>query len=244
MARAAQAALSVQVVVFAFDPDPHAAPNRALHVLTVRGGLPSADVEARETCNQAADRALAEAGLVLDTGRRTRGARSALTLIGLGDEPGRGARRLSAWYMGTAPHGESRGPGRWSSAGRGTRLDAEGQAALRLAGDRLRTLTKTVAGAAALLGDVFTGDDLLRLTIALHGGPQSSERTFRRRVQELRDSGVLRPVRESEIAALRARVPRFRSPAGTGGRPPELLRYSGSGGDEEQLAGLRARRTA
>ena len=98
--------------------------------------------------------------------------------------------------------------------------------------------------AAALLGDVFTGDDLLRLHIALHGGPKSSERTFRRRVQELRDSGVLRPVRDSEVAALRLRVPRFRSPAGTGGRPPELLRYSGSGGEEEQLAGLRTRRSA
>ena len=44
------------------------------------------------------------------------------------------------------------------------------------------------------------------------------------------------------VAALRLRVPRFRSPAGTGGRPPELLRYSGAGGEDEQLAALRARR--
>ena len=89
---------------------------------------------------------------------------------------------------------------------------------------------------------MFTGDDLLRLHIALHGGPEGSERTFRRRIQELRDTGVLRSVRDSEVAALRVRVPRFRSPAGTGGRPPELLRYSGSGGEDEQLAALRARR--
>jgi hypothetical protein len=44
------------------------------------------------------------------------------------------------------------------------------------------------------------------------------------------------------VTQLRLRVPRFRSPAGTGGRPPELLRYSGSGGEDEQLASLRARR--
>jgi hypothetical protein len=49
-------------------------------------------------------------------------------------------------------------------------------------------------------------------------------------------------VRDTEVAALRLRVPRFRSPAGTGGRPPELLRYSGAGGEDEQLAALRARR--
>ena len=128
--------------------------------------------------------------------------------------------------------------------GRSLKLDAAGTAALRTALDKLRADTKTVAGAVTLLGDVFTGDDLLRLHIALHGGPQSSERTFRRRVQELRDGGVLRPVRDSEVPALRLRVPRFRSPAGTGGRPPELLRYSGSGGEDEQLAGLRARRSA
>ena len=117
-----------------------------------------------------------------------------------------------------------------------------GAAALRSALDRLRADTRQLAGAAALVGDVFTGDDLLRLHVALHGGPEGSERTFRRRIQELRDSGVLRPVRDTEVAALRLRVPRFRSPAGTGGRPPELLRYSGAGGEDEQLAALRARR--
>jgi hypothetical protein len=46
------------------------------------------------------------------------------------------------------------------------------------------------------------------------------------------------------VAALRLGVARFRSPAGTGGRPPELLRYAGSGGEEEQLAVLRTRRSA
>ena len=140
--------------------------------------------------------------------------------------------------MAAVPYTEEVAPGRWSSPGRG------GQGALKAALERLRAETKNVAGAAALIGDVFTGDDLLRLHIALHGGPKGSERTFRRRVQELRDGGVLRPVPDREVAALRLRVPRFRSPAGTGGRPPELLRYSGSGGEEEQLAGLRARRTA
>jgi len=243
MAKGAQAALAVQVVVFGFDPDPDTSPGRALHVLTQRSSLPSADVEARETCGDAAGRAVASAGLAPGGGRRGR-SQGALSLIGLGDEPGRGARTLTAWYMTTAPYGATTGPARWSAVGRGLRLDAPGAAALRVAQDRLRAETRHVAGAAGLLGDVFTGDDLLRLHVALHGGPRSSERTFRRRVQELRDSGVLRPVKESEVAALRVRVPRFRSPAGTGGRPPELLRYGGSGGEDEQLAGLRARRSA
>ncbi|HEV3124650.1 MAG TPA: hypothetical protein VG266_08740 [Candidatus Dormibacteraeota bacterium] len=242
MAKAAQASLSVRAVIFGFDPDPDTAPSRALQVLTVRGSVPSADVEGRERCVEAAARAATAAGADIE-GRRGRG-RSGLLLVGLGDEPGRGARTLAAWYLATSPFGESNGPGKWVSAGRGLRLDANSQAALKAALDRLRADTKHVAGAAALLGDVFTGDDLLRLHIALHGGPKGSERTFRRRVQELRDSGVLRPVPEREVASLRQRVPRFRSPAGTGGRPPELLRYSGSGGEEEQLAGLRARRSA
>jgi ADP-ribose pyrophosphatase YjhB (NUDIX family) len=245
MARASQAALTVQAVVFGFDPDPSTPSNRALQVLTVRTGVPTADVERGETCAEAALRACTEAGLDLEGGRRgNRGHRSSLHLVGLGDEPGRGSRALVVQYYGTAPFGEIEGSGRWAAMGRSLRLDAGATAALKMAVERLRADTKNVAGAAALLGDVFTGDDLLRLHIALHGGPKSSERTFRRRVQELRDSGVLRPVRDNEVAALRLRVPRFRSPAGTGGRPPELLRYSGSGGEEEQLAGLRTRRSA
>jgi len=245
MARASQAALTVQAVVFGFDPDPGTPSNRALQVLTVRSGVPIADVERGETCAEAAQRAVVEAGLDLDGGRRgSRGHRASLHLVGLGDEPGRGNRALVVQYYGTAPFGEVEGPGRWAPMGRSLKLDAGAGAALKQAVERQRADTKNVAGAAALLGDVFTGDDLLRLHVALHGGPKSSERTFRRRVQELRDSGVLRPVRDNEVAALRLRVPRFRSPAGTGGRPPELLRYSGSGGEEEQLAGLRTRRSA
>jgi hypothetical protein len=126
--------------------------------------------------------------------------------------------------------------------GRGLRLEARDNAALRLATERLRQDTRQVGGAAALLGDVFTGDDLLRVHVALHGGPEGSDRTFRRRIQELRDGGLLRPVADRDVAALRARVPRFRSPAGTGGRPPELFRYAGTGGENEQLVSLRARR--
>ena len=236
MAKAAQAALQAQVVVFGFDPDPATAPGRALNVLTVKGGLPTADVEKGEKVADAAARAAAEAGI--DLGRK-RG----LTLVGLHDDPG-GSRSLTPWFMVTATFGELGGPGKWSSVGRGLRIDAAGSSALKTATERLRSETRHVAGAAGLLGDVFTGDDLLRLHVALHGGPRSSERTFRRRVQELRDSGVLRPVRDTEVAALRLRHRRFRSPAGTGGRPPELLRYGGSGGEEEQLSGLRARRSA
>jgi hypothetical protein len=244
MAKAAPAALAVQAVVFGFDPDPGTSASRALHVLTVGRSLPSADVERNERFADAAQRAVAAAGLQLGAGRRGRGAgASALQLVGIDDEPGRGNRSVAAWYMATAPFDqEPGGNGRWSSVGRSLRLDGSAAGALKAATDRLRAETRTVAGAAALLGDVFTGDDLLRLHVALHGGPRSSERTFRRRVQELRDAGVLRSVPEREVATLRSRHARFRSPAGTGGRPPELLRYSGSGGEDEQLAGLRARR--
>ncbi len=242
MAKAAQAALAVQVVVFGFDPDPRGASTRALNVVTVGGSLPSAEVEVRETVADAALRAVAEAGVAPGKGRSRKD--GALTLVGLGDATGRGGRTLTAWYMGTAPFAELGGKARWSPTGRSLRLAAEGQAALKVALDRLRNETRVVAGAAALLGDVFTGDDLLRVHIALHGEPRSSERTFRRRVQELRDGGVLRPVKDTEVTGLRLRNARFRSPAGTGGRPPELLRYSGSGGEDESLAGLRARRSS
>jgi len=238
MARAT-AALSAGVAVFGFDPDPGAAATRALHVLTLRRGLPKADVSPRERISEAASRAVAEAGLGPGSKRARGGQR--LHLVTVEDEPPR-SRGITIWYYGTAPFGEFRGPGAWASTGRGLRLDARDAAAFRLALERLRADTRQLSGAVALLGDVFTGDDLLRLYSALHGGPEGSERTFRRRIQELRDSGILRPVRDSEVAALRLRVPRFRSPAGTGGRPPELLRYSGSGGEDEQIAALRARR--
>lgn len=235
----AQASLGVAVAVFSFDPDPDTAPGRALHVLTVRRGLPRADLDARETFEAAAARVIQESGVRLAGGRR--GAR--LHLVGLDDAPGR-SRSVTAWYYTTTPFIEVAKPAAWSVAGRSTKLDAADGAAFRAALERLRGDARHVAGAVSLLGDVFTGDDLLRIHVALHGGPEGSDRTFRRRVQELRDGGVLKPVRDSEVAALRLRNPRFRSPAGTGGRPPELLRYSGSGGEEEQLAVLRARRSA
>ena len=243
MAKGVQAALAVQLVVLGFDPDPTVAPARALHVVTLGGALPSADVDARETVAAAGQRLLAAIG----TGADVRGRRRTATpiLVGLGDEPGARARTLVVRYLATAAYGELSGAGAgWSAVGRGLRLGADDQAAVRSAVERLRSDAHSVAGAAGLLGDVFTGDDLLRVLTALHGAPESSERTFRRRVQELRDAGVLRPVRDVEVAALRERFARFRSPAGTGGRPPELLRYSGNGGERESLTTLRARRTA
>lgn len=244
MARAAgtQATLEVRVAVFAFDPEPGLAPARALQVLTVNRGLPGAAVERGEALADAAVRAVATAGLD-PAGRRGRGSRTlSLRLVGIGEESGR-ARTLTPWYLTTAAYEPPGGAGQWTPAGRAPRLGARDAAALKAAQTQLRIDTRYVAGAAGLLGEVFTGDDLLRVHVALHGGPQGSERTFRRRVQELRDGGVLKPVRESEVITLRQRYPRFRSPAGTGGRPPELLRYAG-GGDREELAGLRARRSA
>ena len=238
---ASQASLAVQVVVFGFDPDPGASPRSALHVLTVRRSLPGGPVEAKERFSEAALAYAADAGV--DVASKRSKARSPLHLVGLDDAPGR-SRAVTAWYYATVGFADVAEPGQWSSVHRAPKLDAGVSAALKASLETLRSDTRQVAGAAALLGDVFTGDDLLRLHTALHGGPEGSERTFRRRIQELRDSGVLKPVRTNEVAALRLRNPRFRSPAGTGGRPPELLRYAGAGGEDEQLAGLRARRTA
>jgi ADP-ribose pyrophosphatase YjhB (NUDIX family) len=242
MARGAQAALAAGIAVFGFDADPGVPPSRALQVLILRRGLPRGDVEGRERFADAALRVAGAAGVDLGARRGTRSER--LRLVGIDDDPGRGTRTVTVWYYATARAGESAGAGAWSAVGRGLRLDARDGAALRQATERLRQDARQVGGAAALLGDVFTGDDLLRVHIALHGGPEGSDRTFRRRIQELRDSGVLRPVADREVAALRARIPRFRSPAGTGGRPPELFRYAGSGGENEQLVALRARRSA
>ena len=244
MARAAQATIAVGVAVFGFDADPGAPPGRALQVLTIRrSALPRAEVGARERLADAAARAVEEAGVALGGRRGARG--DSLHLVGIDDDPGRGVRTVTAWYYATATPGDAGDSGVWAPASARTlRLSAADAAALRLATERLRQDARQVGGAAALLGEVFTGDDLLRVHIALHGGPEGSDRTFRRRIQELRDGGVLRPVPDREVASLRARVGRFRSPAGTGGRPPELFRYAGSGGEGEQLVALRARRNA
>jgi hypothetical protein len=242
MARGAQAAIAAGIAVFGFDADPGVPPSRALQVLTVRRALPRGELEARERFAAAAVRLAASAGVDLAAKRSGRSDR--LHLVDIDDDPGRGARTVMAWYYATAPMADLAGPGVWSATGRSLRLEARDTVALRQATERLRQDARQVAGAAALIGDVFTGDDLLRVHVALHGGPEGSDRTFRRRIQELRDSGLLRPVAEREVAALRTRVPRFRSPAGTGGRPPELFRYAGTGGEHEQLVSLRARRGA
>jgi hypothetical protein len=237
----AQASLGVRVAIFGFDAAPGTSSGRALQVLTVRQSLIGAEPDARESLESAALRAVEEAGVRLEGARRSRAGR--LHLVGLADSAGgRGARSLMAWYYVTLPHTDVPRPATWVAASRGVRLVASDAPVLRAALDKLRTDSRYVGGAIALLGDVFTGDDLLRLYAALHGDLEGSERTFRRRVQELRDAGVLKPVRDTEVAALRQRVPRFRSPAGTGGRPPELLRYAGSGGEDEHLAVLRSRR--
>ena len=242
MARAAQAALSVGVAVFGFDADPGVPPSRALQVLTLRRSLPRTEVDSRERFVDAAGRAAADAGVILTSRRAARSDR--LHLVGIDDDPARGARSVTCWYYATAPLGDLDDGGAWAAVGRSLRLDPLDAPALRQAVDRLRQDARLVGGAASLLGDVFTGDDLLRVHVALHGGPEGSDRTFRRRIQELRDGGLLRPVFDREVAPLRARIPRFRSPAGTGGRPPELFRYAGTGGENEQLVALRARRSA
>lgn len=242
MPRGAQAAIAVGVTIFGFDANPSVASSRALHVLTVNRSLPRGEVGTRERFPVAAARVAADAGV--DVAGRRAGRSDRLHLVGLDDEPGRGPRTVTAWYYATAPLVDFDGAAAWSVAGRGLRLGTGDAAALRQATERLRQDSRLIGGAASLLGDVFTGDDLLRVHVALHGGPEGSDRTFRRRIQELRDGALLRPVPEREVAALRARVPRFRSPPGTGGRPPELFRYAGTGVENEQLVALRARRSA
>ena len=66
----AQASLGVTVAVFGFDPSPDTASNRALHVLSVRQGLPKAELDARETFEAAGARAVEEAGIRLEAGRK------------------------------------------------------------------------------------------------------------------------------------------------------------------------------
>lgn len=234
-------ALQVAAVVFAFDPDPGTAPGRALRVLRTGQGLPAGELGPRERFAEAALRVAGAAGLP-GTGRRSAAA-AGFQLVALEDQPAR-RRSIVAWYAALTPLRELAEPGEWTSFGRGSRALFPSAEVLRLVSRHLRREARTLAGAVALLGDVFTADDLLRLHIAVNGGPEGSERTFRRRVQELRDAGALRRVRPTEVGPLRGRVVRFRSPAGTGGRPPELLRYGGSGGDEEQFAVLRSRRAS
>ena len=243
MARAAQAGIAVGVAVFGFDADPGVPPGRSLQVLTLRRALPRSELGGRERFTEAAARVAGEAGVAL-AGRRA-GRSDRLHLVGIEDEPSRGGRVVTAWYYATAALGDLAGAGEWIAVGgRAARLGAADATALRQAVELLRQDARLVGGAASLLGDVFTGDDLLRVHLALHGGPEGSDRTFRRRIQELRDGGLLKPVPDRDVAALRARVPRFRSQAGTGGRPPELFRYAGTGGENEQLVALRARRSA
>jgi len=235
----ASATLRVAVTLFAFDADPGTPLNRALHLLRSGGGVPAGELLPKERFGEGAQRLVAGAGVGLSGKRSQHGEQ--LTLIGLQDAPARN-RSVTAWYLGSTALQEVSGPGEWIPAGRHTKAGADEADWIKLAQRRLRSEARFLAGAAALLGEVFTADDLLRLHVSLHGGPEGSERTFRRRIQELRDTGVLRSIRVSEVAAVRDRVLRFRSPAGTGGRPPELLRYSGSGGETEELAGLRTRR--
>ena len=227
-----QASLNAVSVVFAFDPDPMVPANRALSVLTVRNALPKAELGARERFEEAAVRAAADAGMRLKRGQ--------LVLVALEDAPAK-SRSIAAVFYAASPFDPGIGPGSWVSAARPMKLTTADATALRDALSKLQHDTRQIDGAVSLLGEIFTADDLLRVHVALHGGPEGSERTFRRRVQELRDLGILRPVRATEVAALRERNERFRSPAGTGGRPPELLRYTG-GGEDEQLASLRTRR--
>src|SRR5438105_13699375 len=101
MARGVTAALSAGVAVFGFDPEVGIPASRALHVLTLRRGLPKADLEARDRFSDAALGAADEAGMALGARRGGRGAQR-LHLVSVADAPGRG-RSVTVWYYATAP---------------------------------------------------------------------------------------------------------------------------------------------
>ena len=67
MSRGATGELSSGAAVFGFDPEPRTPASRALHVLTLKRGLPRADLGARERFAEAALRAIGEAGLPVAT---------------------------------------------------------------------------------------------------------------------------------------------------------------------------------
>src|ERR1700680_935389 len=136
MARGAQAAIAVGVAVFGFDADPGVASSRALQVLTVRRSLPRGELGGRERLVDAAARLAAAAGV--DVGGR-RGSRvERLHLVGIDDDPGRGARTVTAWYYATAPLADLDGGGAWTAVGRGLRLEPRDGAARRPATATLR----------------------------------------------------------------------------------------------------------
>lgn len=137
----AQASLGVTVAVFGFDPSPETAANRALHVLTLRQGLPKAELDARESFETAGTRAVEEAGMRLEAGRKGRGGR--LHLVGIDDAPGGRARAVTVWYYATVPYAEVARPAVWSLPGRGLRLDAPDSAALKAALGHLRSSPAT-----------------------------------------------------------------------------------------------------
>ena len=209
----AQASLGVRVAVFGFDPDPRRR----------RPAVPSTSSRSSRRCprpswtpgrpsRRPGARAVGEAGVA---SRWAAGPRRGPPPPGRPRRPARRqTRAVTAWYPRDRPFRGGAAAGGMGAGRSGPAPGGPDTAAFRASLDRLRADSRHVAGAVALLGEVFTGDDLLRLYVALHGGPEGSERTFRRRVQELRDAAFSSPSANSEVAALRLRVPRFHSPAG------------------------------
>lgn len=214
--------LRVGVVVWSFDPDPHVATADVLQVASMGGRLPCGVVPFAEHSDDARVRILLSAGVELAGGRRHRG--PSLSLLRMDDVMGPD-RVLTMWYHGTTAHDALTAPGQWVPAHALT--DRSDVGVLSASREKLRLDVRLLGPAMSLLGEIFTVDELLRLSSSINGGGVGSERTLRRRVQELRDLGLVTVVRDNEVDSIRQRVPRFRSLPGVGGRPPELLRYSG-----------------
>ena len=235
--RAARAELKVGIVLVGFNPDVVPGPAPTLLLGLAGSELPQGVVAPGERVADAMVRVASSAGVDISPGRRARRPQVYLLLASDALEPD---RVLTLWHYCCVPADAMVPPGVWVEFSGSARITRE--PVVRAALARVMSEGRFLAGALQLLPDVFTSEDLFRLHVALHGVQAGSERTFRRRVQELRAGGIIVPVRENEVDTMRGHVPRFRSTPGTGGRPPELLRFLG-GGEQELFSVLRSRRT-
>ena len=104
MARGAQAAIAAGIAVFGFDADPGLPPSRALQVLT-RAPRPAPRRASRRANASPPRRPGWQHSAGVDLAVKRGGRSDRLHLVDIDDDPGRGARTVTAWYYATAPLG-------------------------------------------------------------------------------------------------------------------------------------------
>ena len=240
MTKGAMAALSAGVAVFGFDPEPGTPASRALHVLTLKRTLPTGDLGPKERFPEAALRAAAEAGIDLGGRRGARGGQR-LHLVGVDDDPAR-ARSVTVWYYAARPYG----PGQVRVSG--LRRD-EGCISTQPGRQRC---ARPSTGCAPTPGSSPVPPPW---SATSSPGTTCFGSMWRSTAAPRAASGP------SAVASRSCAIRACSSPCGTprwlrcgsesrasDHRPgpvaglPKLLRYSGAGGEDEQLAALRARR--